>query len=423
MAKTTSKKNNSLVIYSIYPRAHTKSSKFIDIIPDLPRIKTLGTDVIWLMPVHPLSTEKRKGSLGSPYAIYDYRGINPEYGNEGDFSELVEAIHKSGVKIMIDVVYNHAGAGSLPEKEHPEWFLRINNEISRKCEDWSDVHDFDFKNRGLWDYLIASLQKWSDCGVDGFRCDVASLVPVEFWNEARKVINSKRDTLWLAESVHKNFIKSMRSRGFTAHSDPELHEAFDLTYDYDGFEYLQEFFTGKSSLAGYINHLFIQETLYPDHAIKLRFLENHDNPRAARVFNGMVNLKNWSVFYALLPGALLIYAGQEIAEKHTPSLFEKEIIDWENGDAAFQEFFKNLMVNAKNIKTHSLTFEIDEITGGVYRIVWKGNYRYTAIVNLQNRFGSIPVDFKLRGINILDGNECSISENFDIEKSPILVKN
>ena len=206
MANDTDIRLQNQVIYSIYIRNHTPEGTFRAVIPDLDRIKTLGTDIIWLLPIHPIGEKGKKGSLGCPYANRDYRAVNPAYGTMEDFRALVDAIHARGMKCMIDVVYNHTSPDSVLYAEHPEFFYRgAGGRPGNKMGDWSDVIDLDYSNRALWDYQIESLKMWVGM-VDGFRCDVASFVPLEFWEAARRAVSAVRPgCIWLAETVHQSY--------------------------------------------------------------------------------------------------------------------------------------------------------------------------------------------------------------------------
>jgi glycosidase len=161
-------------IYSIFVRNYSEDGTFARVQDDLGRIKSLGAEIIWLMPIHPIGTVARKGALGSPYAISDYRGINPDYGTLEDFRRLVQRAHELGLKVMIDVVYNHTSPDSLLFAQHPDWFYRnADGSPGNRIGDWSDIIDLDFSNSDLREYLIESLKYWLEQGVDGFRCDVA----------------------------------------------------------------------------------------------------------------------------------------------------------------------------------------------------------------------------------------------------------
>ncbi len=399
MARNTPEWLRRALIYEIYVPGHSKLGTFDGVTGDLERIKAFGADIVWLMPIHPIGEAGRKGRLGSPYAIKDYRSINPLLGDEAGLRRLIEKTHRLGMKIIIDEAYNHTAIDSTLVREHPEWFLKDQGgNFTRKVADWSDVYDLDYSNTELWDYQIASLGKWLEIGVDGFRCDVAALVPIEFWNKARSVLNRDREVIWLAESVHKGFVKYLRDAGFIAHSDPELHQAFDLTYDYDGFEYLEGFFRGQGEIKDYLKYLYLQETLYPKEAVKLRFLENHDQERIGALIPDRNFLMNWVAFYSLLPGATLVWAGQEVMLKKRIDFFEREIIDWEKGDYEFYQFFKNVIQASQEIKAKCDRFWIEELKPGIVKITWRGlNEEFGTVLNLDWRNGMNGADFSLGG--------------------------
>ncbi len=178
--------------------------------------------------------KNRKGSLGSPYAISDYRAINPEFGDIDDFKRLCDDIHAKGMKVIIDCVYNHTSPDSVLAREHPDWFYhKANGDFGNKVGDWSDVIDLDYSHQELWDYQIETLCMWAKY-VDGFRCDVAPMVPVAFWQKAREAVAKVRPgAIWLAESGDPGFIRFLRTKGAVGGSDSELYSAFDMTYDYD----------------------------------------------------------------------------------------------------------------------------------------------------------------------------------------------
>ena len=153
MAANTDISLRNAVIYSIYVRNHTEEGTFLSVIPDLDRIKALGTDIIWLMPIHPIGEKNKKGSLGCPYANRDYRTVNPCYGTIEDFRALVSAIQEKGMKCIIDVVYNHTAPDATLVKEHPEFYYKKpDGSFGNKTADWTDVIDLDYRNRDLWDY-------------------------------------------------------------------------------------------------------------------------------------------------------------------------------------------------------------------------------------------------------------------------------
>lgn len=425
MAQNTPQWLKNAIIYEVYVPGYSRSGTFDGVTADLQRIRDLGTDILWLMPIHPIGEVGRKGSLGSPYAIKDYRAINPLLGDEAGLNRLINETHQLGMKIIIDVVYHHTANDSQLIETHPEWFAHDESgRFTRKIESWSDITDLDYSHHELWTYLIDTLKIWLDKGIDGFRCDVAPMVPLDFWKEARKVLEEDREVIWLAESVHRRFVKELRDRGFIAHADPELHEAFDLTYDYDGFEYLEKYFWGEENgLNNYINHLSIQETLYPVHAIKMRFLENHDIQRIGSIIRNKSVLKNWVVFYALLPGATLIYAGQEVLVRKNLDFFERDLIDWNNGDWEFNDFFKKVMRLAKIIKAECHQFKNEEIGDRIFKINWKSDdQEYIGVVSLTEKHQWVNLGLDLAGTDLITMKYISFADNISIETFPVIIK-
>ena len=327
MASNTDIALRDSILYSIYVRSHTEEGTFLSIIPDLERIKALGTDIIWFMPIHPIGVKNKKGSLGCPYANRDYRTVNPCYGTMEDFRKLVDAIHALGMKCMIDVVYNHTSPDATLVTEHPEFYYRKpDGSFGNKTGDWSDVIDLDYSNPALWDYQIESLRQWASL-VDGFRCDVASFVPVDFWCRARAAVEEVHPgCIWLGETVHTSFSVFNRICGYYTGTDSEMFKAFDMEYDYDIRGVFDNYLAGKSPLSGWLEALNFQESAYPDNYIKMRCLENHDQPRIASRIHDEKALRNFTALLYFLKGSTLLYAGQEYCDTHQPSLFEKETI-------------------------------------------------------------------------------------------------
>jgi glycosidase len=349
MAKQTPVTLKNFIIYSIYVRNHSQSGTFREVIIDLERIASLGVDAIWLMPIHPIGEKNKKGSLGCPYSISDYRSINPEYGSVEDFTELIAKAHRSGLKVLIDVVYNHTSHDSILIKQHPEFFFQDNNgNPTTTVPEWSDVIDLKHPNRKLTNYLIESLKYWVSLGVDGFRCDVASIVPLGFWKQAQSELNSMNENLvWLAESVDTAFIENRRKNGQYAMSDGELYNVFDITYDYDIWPLFVSTIKGQSPVERLLEIYRFQQTIYPENAIKLHFVENHDQVRIQKFAKSQDQALAWTAFQAFNDGAWLIYAGLEAGEDHTPSLFDRDPIHWK--DRPFQDYVTRLC----KIKKHS----------------------------------------------------------------------
>ena len=326
MANNSDPKLQKEILYSIYVRAHTEEGTFRAIIPDLDRIKALGADWIWFMPIHPLGVKGKKGSLGCPYANRDYRTTNPAYGTMEDFRALCGEIHRRGMKVMIDVVYNHTSPDAVLLEEHPEFYWRdAEGNTGNKIGDWADVIDLDYRNRALWDYQIESLKMWASI-VDGFRCDVASFVPLDFWRAARAAVAEVNPAcVWLAETVHMSYGNFARREGFYASRDSEAFDAFDIEYQYDVWESFERFLRGEGPLHEWTEQLKLQEALYRGNYNKLRFLENHDQPRIVSRIESENQQDNFTAMLYFLKGTALLYAGQEFSCAHTPSLFEREV--------------------------------------------------------------------------------------------------
>ena len=297
MAANTDLKLRHQVIYSIFVRGHTKEGTFRALEGDLDRLRALGADILWLMPIHPIGEEGRKGTMGSPYAIRDYRAVNPDMGTVDDLRHLVDAIHERGMKCIIDVVYNHTSPDSVLAAEHPEFFLRDQQgKPTRKVADWWDIVDLDYTNRDLWRYQIDTLKQWA----------------------------VRPGCIWLAESVHGAHVLAMRKMGAYCATDTELHQVFDMSYDYDVWPWYEGVLTGKVTLREYANILNYQELTYPNSYVKTRYLENHDTPRGASWMHSDTQLDNWLAFLYFQRGATMLYSGMEYAPCERVDFFENQ---------------------------------------------------------------------------------------------------
>lgn len=392
MAKETNTALRSQMMYCVYVRSHTEEGTFQALRGDLERIKSLGTDVIWLMPIHPVGEKGKKGSLGCPYAVQDYRKVNPAYGTMEDFRALVEDIHRLGMRCIIDVVYNHTAQDSWLAKHHPEWFHHDDNGAPvNRVADWSDVVDLDYSNRALWDYQIETLRQWAAL-VDGFRCDAASMVPVEFWREARAACAQvKEGLLWLAESVYADFVRELRAMDIPCASDGELYPVFDVTYDYDIWPWYEQYLRGEIPLWVYLQVLRLQDGLYPANYVKLRCLENHDRPRIAAQVTDSKRLEQLTAFQMFQRGMAMVYAGQEWANVHTPSLFEKETVDRETG-RDLSPLFRRLAEIKKDEITARGSWELREQAGVVYARYRLGNRLLCGVFCLEGNGVAISVE-------------------------------
>ncbi len=327
----------SAVIYEIYPRAFSVQGDFAGIERQLPVLKKLGVSVLWLMPIHPVGEVKRKGSLGSPYSIKDYYGINPEFGTIDDFKRLVERTHAEGMNIIIDLVANHTSWDSKMMAGHPEWFTKDSaGNFIPPVADWSDVADLNYDNADLRRYMIDMMKYWvRDVGIDGFRCDVSEMVPTDFWNDARAALDSIKPVLMLSEGQY-----------------PEHHlKAFDVTYSWNFYHTLAPVLKGEKPASEFDSVLSRERSAYPAGSLRLRFSSNHDEnawdkPDVEKF--GDDGAKLVAVLVNTFPGVPLLYNGQEAANDKKLGLFEKFEIDWTKGKK-FRELYATLFsLRSKN---------------------------------------------------------------------------
>ena len=308
------------VIYEVYLRSFSKEGTFKGLQKRLPELKALGATVLWLMPIQPVGELGRKGKLGSPYAVQDYYGINFEFGKLDDFKSLVAAVHNEGMKIIIDLVANHTSWDSNLMFDHPEWFAR-NKEgaIVSPNADWWDVAQLDYRHHELRKYMIHMMTYWvRDVGIDGFRCDVADVVPLDFWETAREELDGIKPIMMLAEG-----------------KNPEDHiKAFDLTYSWNFYKVLADIVKGDKSVNVFDQKLERERLEYPIGSLRLRFISNHDknvqdSPAVRRYTKAGAQAA--AVWLFTFPGVPLIYNGDEIGNPKKLSLTDRVAIDWSKG--------------------------------------------------------------------------------------------
>ena len=303
-------------IYEVNIRQYTPEGTFRAFERHIPRLRELGIGIIWLMPVHPIGLENRKGSLGSYYSVQDYLKVNPEYGTMEDFRHLVQTIHDHGMYVILDWVANHTAWDHPWVTEHPEWYTR-NKEgaMIPPVADWFDVVDLDYNQQELWEAMTSALEFWvRDLDIDGYRCDVADLVPIEFWNQARTRLEVIKPVFMLAES-----------------SSPYQHQAFDMTYSWKASEMINRIAAGDANARSFQRAWDKEKKLYPQDAYRMLFTSNHDE----NSWNGTVGerlgpaAEIGAVLTMTLPGMPLVYSGQEAGLDHRLDFFEKDTINWQ----------------------------------------------------------------------------------------------
>ena len=306
------------VIYQINTRQFTPEGTFRAAEGHLPRLKELGVDILWLMPVHPIGEKNRKGSLGSPYSVRDYYGVNPELGTLEDLKHFVAAAHAEGFHVILDWVANHTAWDNSLVAEHPEWYDRDYKGDFRPTPwwDWSDIIDLDYRHEGLRRYMTDAMKYWvREADVDGYRCDVAGFVPLDFWNNVRRELDAVKPVFMLAE---------WESR--------DLHaEAFDMTYAWSWYDAVKDVTQGKKNdLSGLFVYYSWNESSYPREAMRMTFLTNHDkNAWEATEFEAFGRgLEPAMVLSVVGEGMPLVYNGQEAGNTRRLQFFEKDPLVW-----------------------------------------------------------------------------------------------
>lgn len=414
-------------IYQVFPRNYSKDGTLRALKNDLERIVDLGVDILYLLPVHPIGEVARKGTAGSPYAIKDYRAINADLGSLADFEDLVAKAHQKGLKIMMDIVFNHTSRDSILLKEHPDWFYIKNGQPGNRVGDWSDVADLNFEVAAVWDYLIETLIYWVHKGVDAFRCDVAPIIPLAFWKKAREeVAKVNSDVFWLSESIEPEFIKYLRAQGYEAHSDAEMYQAFDILYDYDVYGDLKKYLNMRGTFRSYVEAVKRQEYLYPDNYLKAHFLENHDQARIASLVkdqNQLHNLTAWSFFQ---PGVGFLYAGQENALSKAPHLFEYDPLDWEQHDPETYlliqrmiEFKKSKVFYEKTSFDLEMYFPNDVLLATLA----SKNEKYLGIFNFSGDKAKVLLPLQVKEVrDEITGDIIPLRKGTIVIESPVIIK-
>jgi glycosidase len=317
-------------IYEVNVRAFSPTGDFQGVTAGLDRIQAVGTDVVWLMPIHPVGVLNRKGSLGSPYSVRDYHAIDSASGTAGDLRALVQAVHARGMRIIIDWVPNHTAWDNVWVNQHPAFYVRdergqltVPLDPQGKPTDWTDVAELDYGNPELRRAMIAAMRHWlEEFDLDGFRVDVAGFVPDAFWQEAVPALRSAvpRRILLLAEW-----------------GDLDMHRlGFDLTYGWDTYSRLKAVWRGARADSFVLSEVADMGAMPPG-GMRLRFTTNHDetawdNPPVT-LFGGSAGARAAFVAMALLPGRPLLYNGQGVESPQKIGLFVREPIVWDQPDA------------------------------------------------------------------------------------------
>lgn len=374
------------VVYEIYPRAFSPQGNFNGITARLDDLKDLGVTILWLMPIHPIGQEKKKGTIGSPYAVRDYYGINSDYGTKEDLKKLIAEAHRRGLKVIIDIVANHTSWDSVLMK-HPDFYKRDAKGNITYPYDWFDIAALDYRSQDLRRYMTDMLKYWiRDFDLDGFRCDVAGEVPTDFWENARTELGQvKPDIVMLAE----------------AHKAELLVKAFDLDYSWPLHNALTNALQGRGGAAGIRNAWEDEVKNWPRNSLHLRFSDNHDERRAIARFGEPAALAASAVMLTL-DGVPLLYNGMEVGdttESGAPALFEKLPIFWPIATRRpeFPRFYKQMITlrRASNaLRRGSLEWLPNSDESRVLTYIRRAEDEEVLVaINLSNRpfFGSVEV--------------------------------
>lgn len=322
--------SQNAVIYEVNVRQFTPEGTFEAFSKHMPRLKEMGIDILWFMPIYPISEKNRKGTLGSYYAISDYKAINPEFGSLEDFKAVVDQAHNLGMKVILDWVANHTGWDGPWIENHPEWFTQdsLGNIVS-PVEDWSDVADLNYDVPEMRTTMIDALKYWvAEANIDGYRCDMAGMVPVDFWEAARLELDKIKPVFMLAEDEAEPAL---------------LHKAFNANYGWELHHIMNKIAKSEAGVADVKTYFDKADSLYPAGSFTMHFTSNHDeNSWQGTEYERMGDaVKTMAALSFVIPGMPLIYSGQEAGLKKRLEFFEKDEIDWTNLE--MQDFYAKLI--------------------------------------------------------------------------------
>ncbi len=319
------------VVYEMNVRQYTPEGTFAAAEQQLPRLKELGIDILWLMPIHPIGVKERKGTLGSYYAISDYCEVNPEFGTMADFEKFLAKAHELGLKVIIDWVANHTSPDAKWINERPaNWYVRdsLGNTIVQY--DWTDIAKLNYENTEMRAEMAKSMRFWLEKGIDGFRCDMAMEVPIDFWQQTYAELRADYPEMYLLAEGE----------------NPVLHDkAFDASYTWELHHLLNAIAKGEKGVKELKEYIAKDDENVADEAFRLMFTSNHDeNSWAGTEFERMGDaVRVMAMLTFTLPqGQPLIYTGQEIGFDHRFEFFEKDHIPaWEQNE--YTAFYKELI--------------------------------------------------------------------------------
>ena len=309
--------SKNATIYEVNVRQFTPEGTFKAFEAHLPRLKEMGIDIIWLMPIHPIGEKNRKGTLGSEYSVKDYLGVNPEFGTMDDFKALVKKIHDLGMYVIIDWVANHSAWDNPLTTEHPEWYTKTKegNFQPTPWYDWDDIIDFDYEQPGLRKYMTEAMKFWvREADIDGYRCDTGGFIPTDFWENARAEMDAIKPVFMLAEWESRDLHK----------------KAFDMTYAWSLWDKMHQATVGKKGIGGLVEYMAHDVNTFPHGGYRMTFTDNHDKNswEGNQYSNFGPGLHACMVFASVVNGMPLVYSGQEAGLDKSLKFFDKDSITW-----------------------------------------------------------------------------------------------
>jgi glycosidase len=315
-------------IYEVNIRQYSPEGTFNAFQKDLPRLKEMGVDIVWLMPIHPIGVKNRKGELGSYYSVKDYKAVNSRFGTLKVFKLLVKAVHENDMKLIMDWVPNHTAWDHPWITEHPEFYAKDSTGAISHVADWTDIALLNYDSKELWSKMIDAMSYWvKEADIDGFRVDhAAHEIPMAFWEKAIPEIDKqKKGLFWLAEW-----------------NEPKLHPHFDASYPWEYFHLTTDITAGNKPLSALTEYMAVEDTLFPEYTYRMYFTSNHDenswNGTDQELFGN--NFENFAVLAATIDGMPLVYNGQESGLNERLEFFKKDTIKWK--DYKFQDFYATL---------------------------------------------------------------------------------
>jgi alpha-amylase len=406
-----------VVMYEVNIRAFSSEGTFKGVENRLDSIQSLGVNVLWLMPIHPIGILKNAGDLGSPYSVRNYREVSTEYGTLTDLQNLVKTAHSKGIAVIIDWVANHTAWDNPWINDHENWYTKDGSgKITIPAgTNWADVADLDYTNIIMRRFMISAMKYWIlKANIDGFRCDYADGVPSDFWSQAIDSLKSlpNRKYILLAEGA----------------ANSNFSAGFDINYSWDFYNSLKSSFTSNTSNSGLFNTHKNEYAAISAGKHKLRFTTNHDesawNNTPINYFNGQEGALCAFVLSTYMGGVPLIYCGQEVGKSNKTPFFSKSTINWKDNPATLSAYKKLMQIrNSSNaIKEGSLE-EINKSNVIVFKRVFR-NEEILVMVNILNQSTSYTLTSALDGTiwtNTHDNTQKTLSNNISLKPYEYLI--